>query len=107
MRVALRASIVTGMLALTAPALAATPSRDPYAHLFTAQLNGAAATSQPSPAAASPKPLTGNAAPVHVVVCVLTVMQGDANVDPAMAHHPPANAPTPVITVIQPAACNR
>jgi len=99
--------MVAGVLALTSPAFAATASKDPYAHLFTAQLNGLAATPQPSPAPASPKPSASNAAPIKVVVCGLTVMQGDANVDPAMAHHPPANAPTPVLTVVQPAVCNR
>jgi hypothetical protein len=99
--------MVASMLAVATPALAATASRDPYARLFTAQLNGSTPSAQPSPVAPSPKPPTLNSAPIHVVVCGMTVMQGDATIDAAMAHHPPANAPAPVITLIQPATCSR
>jgi hypothetical protein len=46
-------------------------------------------------------------ATVQIVVCGMTIVQGDSTIDRTMAHHPPANAPMPSITVAQPATCTR
>lgn len=108
MRVVVRALTLTGILACAAPGWAAeTPRRNPYTRLFTAQLNGSPAMAQTRLRVPMPPALPVNAIPTTTVVCGMTVIEGDAKVDPAMAHHPPANARTPIITVVQPAICNR
>ena len=48
-----------------------------------------------------------NSLPSQTVVCGMTVLQGDAKIDPKMPQHPPANAPKPIIGVVPAPACRK
>ena len=52
-------------------------------------------------------PIAAPSASAPTIVCGMTVGQGDSNIDPAIAHRLPANAPTPLITVVPPERCKR
>jgi hypothetical protein len=98
---------VSAALILPASAYAA-QRRAPYASLFTGQLN-VAPSQHPAPAPA-PQAVPFPQKPqdplqARTVVCGLTVLQGDSMIDPAMPHHPPANAPKASIKFIPPPAC--
>jgi len=45
--------------------------------------------------------------PSQAVICGMTVLQGDAKVDPKMPQHPPANAPKPSIKIVPAPACQK
>jgi hypothetical protein len=80
--------------------------QNPYASLFTGQLN-AASNPRPTPVPAVPfvLPPLLQSAPSQTVACGLTVMQGDSKIDPAMPHRPPANAPNGSIKIIPSLVC--
>jgi hypothetical protein len=113
MRIALSAVVFTALSVLPTSTFAeGLRTQNPYANLFTAQLAGVPAAQQKQPQPVLPQQLATPlgmqpASGQTVVVCGLTVMQGDAKIDGLMVHHPPANAPKPIITVMQPAVCNR
>jgi hypothetical protein len=108
MRVVFAAAMLSATLALPALAHAAgSPQRqNPYASLFTGQLDGAT-NPRPMPVPAIPFDLPPRlqSGPSQTVVCGLSVRQGDSTIDPAMPHYPPANAPKASIKFIPPPAC--
>jgi hypothetical protein len=109
MRVVFAAALLSATLAFPAFARAAgSPQRqNPYASLFTGQLDGAPnPRSMPVPAIPFDLPPRLQSGPGQTVVCGLTVRQGDSTIDSAMPHHPPANAPKASITFIPPPACD-
>ena len=101
---------VSAALTLSTSAYAA-QRRAPYANLFTGQLN-VTPPQRPAPAPAPAPQLVPfpqkpqNPLQAQTVVCGLTVLQGDSMIDPAMPHHPPANAPKASIKIIPPPACD-
>jgi len=110
MRVTSIVPLVVGVLASTAivSATEGAQRQNPYARLFAGQLNGAPAPSTPVPTPRSvPFPTAGGSAPNRTVICGMTVVQGDAKIDPAMPHKPPANAPKAVIEIIPAPACRK
>ena len=107
---ALLAIIASAGLALPVSVVAAggTQQRDPYANLFAGQLN-VTPPAPPSPTSAPqfvPLPPTPPAPP-RTVVCGITVVQGDAKIDPKMPQHPSLNAPKPVIGIFPAPACRK
>jgi hypothetical protein len=48
-----------------------------------------------------------NPLPSQTIVCGMTIIQGGATLDAKMAHHPPANAPKPMIKVFPAPACQK
>jgi len=113
MRVLPTAVALCSVLALPASSVFAGGSRqDPYQSLFTAQLHGAsrpAAQAKQAPAQVvqfSPSTTTAPAS-APTIVCAMTVIPGDASVDPAILHRVPANAPRGLITVVPPPTCKR
>lgn len=111
------------VLALPASALAGGASQNrsnPYGALFVGQLSGSTQQKQPTPVlppslpSPSPnfalpplQPLPQNAPPPQIVICGMTVAQGDATIDPKMPQHPPVNAPKPSIVIVPAPACQK
>ena len=79
--------------------------RNPYASLFTAQLDGGLARrSAPAQSVGFDLPRAQSAIG-PTVVCGMTVRNGDSHIDPALVHHPRANSPKPSITIMPAPAC--
>src|SRR5262249_9643039 len=116
MRALLTATILGGVLVLSASGVAAQENHrsNPYAGLFTGQIvtspeNAPAPSERPRyriPFVVSPTP-GSLPSPSTMVVCGLTIVQGDARLDPAMSHQPPANASTPSIKIVPAPACQK
>jgi hypothetical protein len=108
MRVVFAAAMLSATLAFPAFAHAAGSSQrqNPYASLFTGQLDGAP-NPRPMPVPTIPFDLPPRlqSGPSQTVVCGLTVMQGDSTIDPAMPHRPPANAPKGSVEIIPSPVC--
>ena len=81
----------------------------PYKNLFTAQFSPASPvpprTLIPMPAPQFVPSPAASSAGAQTIVCGMTVLQADSKIDPAIVHRTPANAPRPLITVIQPQIC--
>jgi hypothetical protein len=108
MRIIPIVALIAGMLASTA-AVSATEGaqrQNPYATLFTGQLNGAPKPQTPPARAAQFIPLPAMP-PTQTVICGMTVVQGDSKIDPTMPHRPPANAPKPSVTIVPAQACQK
>jgi hypothetical protein len=106
-------ALIAGVLASTA-AVSATEGaqrQNPYATLFTGQLNGAPTPQTPPAPAPQFIPLPplprSYPSPAQTVVCGLTVVQGDSKIDSKLPHHPPANAPKPSIRIVPAPACQK
>jgi hypothetical protein len=108
MRVLIPAAMLIGVFVLPASVFAGGSRQEPYGSLFTAQLNNRPAPPRP-PARALQfnPPVVAPSASAPTIVCGMTVTQGDASIDTAIAHRVPANAPTPLITVVPPPTCKR
>jgi hypothetical protein len=87
------------------PARAGAQPRNPYANLFTAQLNPADPQKPTPPRPSVPPP--SFSAPSQTVVCGLTIVHGQANVDPKMPQKPPAGAPKGAIKVMPAPMCQK
>ena len=48
-----------------------------------------------------------NSLPSQTIVCGMTVLQGDAKIDPKMPQHPSLNAPKPSIKIVPAPACQK
>jgi hypothetical protein len=85
--------------------------QNPYANLFSGQLNGAPTPRTPPSPPPQLVPLPAmpplSSLPAQTVVCGMTVVQGDSKLDSAMPHHPPANAPKPSIKIVPAPACQK
>ena len=110
MRVAVTAVIVIGVLMVAGSVCAADGAQrqNPYANLFTGQLNGGV---PPRPLLPAPV-LPFLAAPMarlerEQIRCGMSVMQGDTTIDRRMAHKTPAGPKPPSITIVQPPLCGR
>jgi hypothetical protein len=106
MRVVSTIGLIVAVLASTTTVSATDGAqrRNPYASLFAGQLNGAP---KPQTPPAAPQFTLPPMAPTQTVVCGMTVVQGDAKIDPAMPHHPPANAPTPARKMVPASVCRK
>ena len=109
MRGAVTAVIFIGVFMVAGSVFAADGAQrqNPYANLFTRQLNGGV---PPRPLPPAPV-LPFLAAPMarlepDQIRCGMSVMQGDTMIDPKMAHKTPAGS-KPSITILQPPLCGR
>ena len=103
--------LVAAAAVLLAPASAwaGAQPRNPYASLFTAQLNGVSPEKPAPPRAPAPVPLPqpSFSAPAQTVVCGLTIVQGNSKLDPKMPRKLPAGAPKGAIQVMPAPACGK
>src|SRR4051812_21079722 len=94
MRVLPASVALFSMLAVPASVFAGGGRQAPYQNLFTAQLSASPASRQPSSRIVQfTPPVATPPASAPTIVCGMTVIPGDSNVDPSIARRVPAGAP--------------
>ena len=85
------------------------PAATPFADLFAAKSKPPSAPRFlfPTPTPRLNQPSAGRPAQNSEVVCGLTLIPGDPNVDPGIRHEVPKDAPTFAIQSVDPKLCRR